>query len=295
VRGSVGAVENGAPRLAIGAERPTSGPVFAAGGALLGFATPRGQQLAVVPPSALRGLIQRGKQRLAAREVALPSDSVVPAPPAANTFPASAFAMVPPGSDRGEFTRPYRVKDAGFAVLVMTPQLMKWRDDREHLLLQQRHASAPVGGVTPTLHLDALTEWRGWRDLVDNRKALIAIDAAPDILAPPYHETNEVKDVGKGSVASIALWRDGTRVPLIASAVTSAVANQEMYKAKGKPVPMRGVIVVPFDAFAPGANGARPKLELELEDALKPGKTVRITIPDAALDAVARDFGAAKK
>ncbi|HEY7568083.1 MAG TPA: protein kinase [Gemmatimonadaceae bacterium] len=257
-------------------------PVLAQDRGVVGLALrrPRGTAT-VVTADALNALRTSARKR---RDV-VPNDTLVP------TWPANPVAqrdinaaLTRREADLAEL----QVTQDGLTVLLMTPQVMAWRDDR----IKQNVRASQVMSISdsqPRRTVDPIQHWREWTDYVRERRAVVAVHVTPELAGYSKLSRAGVVDLKGGDVAGIRLYRDNVLVMPIETARIPAMVSPESYRTQKQYVYNAGIGVYTPRDFAPRSDASWPEMRLEIVDA-RPNRTVRITLPVAALQAVQRDL-----
>lgn len=266
-------------------ENHLGAPLLTADGRVTGLAagSARGS-VQVTEARDLAAALGAARREIAARRLR-PRDIL---PPTWPSRPMAASALVEGARRSATELDAYRMTAGPFAVLVMTPQVMAWR---RALADSVRRSSDPFvlrrgiwcGGEVVC---DPIEVWAGWREYLGERRAVVIVDVAPAAARPPFLRNSELADFRQGDFASLEILRDGVVVPPIESAVIPAVANPDAYQPR-RPVFRSGIYVFrPRDLIA----GPSTVLQLVVTDARRPGEPYRTTVPQAVLQAVARDL-----
>jgi hypothetical protein len=269
-------------------DRGAGAPVLRADGQVVGIARSAERQSTTVAAAAgVRAFLARAQSDRARRRLR-PIDSLPPSWPAR----ALSTAEVAEGYRRTEQSLDaYRVNASGFAIMVMTPQVLAARKTLADTL---RRYFDPVRiedrycGEGDTC--DPLEAWGPGREYLAERRGVVVIQVSPDSAPPPFTGQNRrVIAFRQGSLSSLTLTRDGTPVVPIESARIYAVPNVSKYPAQPaqRRAPYSGIYVYSaLDFAAPG------RYELAMTDELRPrNPAVRALIPDPVLQAVRRDLG----
>ena len=257
-------------------------PVLAQDRGIVGLALRRPRGVAtVVTADALNALRTAARKR---RDV-VPNDTLVP------TWPANPVAQrdITAALTRSESDlAPFQVTQDGLTVLLMTPQVMGWRDDQVKQKVQASQVMS-ISDSLPRRTVDPIQHWREWTDYVRERRAVVAVHVTPELAAYGKLPRAGVVDLRRGDVASIRLYRDNVLVMPIESARIPAMVSPESYRTSNQYVYNAGIGVYSPRDFAPKSDASWPEMRIEIVDA-RPNRTVRITLPVAALQAVQRDL-----
>ncbi len=283
-RGAVTQVDGRTVQTSLRLSASGSGaPVVAAQRGVVALAIRRGRQTTVVPAEALASLRAAAFRR---RTEVLPNDTLVPtwpSVPVRSSVIAAARSRPDPQLDQ------YKITQEGFELLVMTPQVMAWRDEQ----VKQKIAAAQVmviGDSQPRL-VDPIQRWRGWDAYLSERRAVVVLNASPD--AAGYDKLSArsaIGDLRRGDLSDLRLMRGDTLVRPIEAARMPAVVNPEAYQNRNLPVFTSGVAVYHPREFARRANRTFPRITVELYDA-RMRRMVQIALTEATLQAIERDLG----
>ncbi len=257
-------------------------PVLAKDRGIVGLALrrPRGSAT-LVTAEALNELRTVARRR---RDI-VPNDTLVPSwplTPVANREIRAALTR--PESDLQAF----QTTQDGLTVLLMTPQVMAWRSEqvRQNLAASQLMA---IGDSQPRRRIDPIQNWDAWTVYVSERRAVVVLHVTPELAAYGKQRAQGVVDLRGGDIVGMRVYRDNVLIAPIENARIPAMVNPESYRAQGRYVYNAGIGVYTPRDFAPKNDGSWPEVRLEIVDA-RPNRTVRITLPVAALQAVQRDL-----
>jgi serine/threonine-protein kinase len=258
-------------------------PVLSSRGELVGLATGSSTREARIVPSALfSSVIGAAAARIAASPPTL-TDSVSP-----------IWPETPYRSDRlDDVTNdgalsPYRARGSGVDVLVMTPPVAAYRErQRRQDLELQTVGSLRAREARPA---DPIMQWDGWSRAIDQRQAVVIVDAVADTLRfPDFLNIREPIQSGR-SVASVRLLRNGEPVEDLTRSTFPAVADPEPYRARNLEILSQGLAVYRAEQFLADDNGGPAgTLEFEVRSA-NGGGTVRIPVPASVIERIRRDF-----
>jgi serine/threonine-protein kinase len=258
-------------------------PVLAQGRGIVGLALRRPRGVAtVVTADGLDAFLRTAVRR---RRDVVPNDTLVP------TWPATPIAQrdINAALTRGESDlAPFQVTQDGLTVLLMTPQVMAWRDDQVKQKIQASQVMS-LSDSQPRRTVDPIQHWREWTDYVRERRAVVAVHVTPELAGYGRLTRAGVVDLKRGDVTGMRLYRDNVFVMPIETTRIPAMVRPESYRAVNQYVYNAGIGVYAPRDFAPKSDGSWPEMRLEIVDA-RPGRTVRITLPVAALQAVQRDL-----
>ncbi|MCC6317117.1 MAG: protein kinase [Gemmatimonadaceae bacterium] len=218
----------------------------------LGTATRR-----LVTPTAIRDAVVKG--RVLARTTAASEESI----------PVWPEASVPRAqlNDVAERVRPtiesYRQTANDVTLLVMTPQVMRYRADE---------AADPM-----KIPADPIRGWQPFDAYVSERRAVVMLNASNKDAAFPFSSRGDV-DFRRGDVTMIRLFRNDTLVAPIESGTYSALT------ANGSRPIARSFIA----AYAP-SEFAAGTLRVEITDA-RQNRPISMTLLPGTLDQVHNDF-----
>lgn len=263
---------------------PGSGyPVLAADRGIIALALrrPRGSAT-LVTADALNALRAAARRR---RSEVQPNDTLVPSWPV-TPVPSREIAAALTRSEAD--LRDFQASQDGITVLLMTPQVMAWRSDQ----VKQNLAASQVMAISdsqPRRRIDPIQNWRAWNDYLAERRAVVVLHVTPELAAYGRLSRQGVVDLRRGDIASVRLYRDNALVAPIETARIAAMVNPEAYRAQGQYAYNAGINVYTPRDFAPQSDGRWPEMRLEIVDA-RPSRTVKLTLPVAALQAVQRDL-----
>ncbi|MGH7696579.1 MAG: protein kinase domain-containing protein [Gemmatimonadaceae bacterium] len=258
-------------------------PVLAQNKGIVALALRRPRGIAtLVTSDALNALRAAAIRR---RRDVVPNDTLVPSWP---------LTPVAPREIRAALTRPegdlqaYQTTQDGLTVLLMTPQVMAWRDDQVKQKVQASQVMS-ISDSQPRRIVDALQQWREWGDYVRERRAVVVLHVTPELAGYGKLARQGVVDLKRGDVTGMRLYRDNVLVPPIETTRIPAMANPEAYRNQNLYVYNAGIGVYAPRDFAPKRDATWPEIRLEIADA-RPNRTVNIILPVAALQAVQRDL-----
>ena len=216
-----------------------------------------GRRLAT--PTALRDAIVTGKG-LAGRARAA-RDSVIPIWPDRSV---RAALLVEAGPRVRTDIERYRVTQSRVTVLVMTPQVMKYRADAD---------ANPMSLVA-----DPVRAWAPWRAYVGERRAVVVLNASHQDAAFPKWPSGEV-DFRNVSLRSIRLLRNDTLVAPIEAGTFPALTSN------GR----REIGLSAIAVYSPYDFRANAQYRVEVVDAR--GSATTLHVPPGSLELVRSDFG----
>jgi hypothetical protein len=263
-------------------DRSNGAPVLAGDGTLVGVALQRARRASFVNADAITALHAAARGR---RSDVLPDDSLVPTWPAT---PVARNVLRDAVARTDAEVQPLQTAGDGFAVFVMTPQIMAWRQDRIRGEIEAARVMT-LDSSDPVRVVDPVQLWREWETYLNERRAVVVLHVTPELAAYGRLNRRVVTDLRRGDVAELRLFRDGQLVKPIEAARTPAVVNADAYRGANQYVYSAGVAVYRPRDFAPGAGGRTPELRVEIVD----GRTRRassIRLPEAAVVAVQRDL-----
>ena len=266
-------------RLTLGG---SGSPVLAQNKGIVALALrrPRGTAT-LVTSDALNALRATARRR---RDV-VPNDTLVPSWPL--TPVASREIRAALTRTDGDL-RAFEATQDGITVLLMTPQVMAWRDDQVKQKVQASQVMS-ISDSQPRRIVDPLQHWREWGDYVRERRAVVALHVTPELGGYDRLPRQGVVDLRRGDVTAMRLYRDNVLVQPIETTRIPAMANPDAYRAGNLHVYNAGIGVYAPRDFAPKRDASWPEMRLEITDA-RPSRTVRIILPVAALQAVQRDL-----
>lgn len=254
-------------------------PIFnARTGGVAGIVTRRRGNVSIVNAAVLRPFVAAARP---AASRLTPNDSLY------RTWPARAVASSELTEAEGKSfdLAGYRVTQAGFDVLAMTPQLLAWRLAKSAPGPQVEDNPFEIAAKTPAGPLDPILEWRSWRAYREERRAVVILQVSPDKAAYPQRPDKPL-DAKKGDFYSMTLTRDGTPLVPLESQTIHAVGNLDIYRRDKKAIPNAGIYVFhPADFASTSAT-----YQMEIVDG-EARRRVTVTLPATMLQAIARDLG----
>jgi len=178
----------------------------------------------------------------------------------------------------------YRVVRDGYDVLVMTPQVLAWRVARSAPAAEPDNPFA-IPTRTTTTPPDPILAWTSLKGVRDERRAVVVLHISPERAAYPQYSERPL-EARRGDVLAASLTRDGTTVAPLESQRIAAVGNPDVYRGERRPIPNSVVLVVHPADLVP----ATATFVVEIVDA-DTSRRVRVTLPAAMLQAIARDVG----
>lgn len=272
----------------------TGGPLVNADGFVVGLNTNRETELSEdadarvatsVPAAALAQALAAARDSLPALATKPVSDSLLPVVPG-DPFPQAPIAAVSvlPQVD----LRPYRAGAGPFRMLVMTPQIMAWREKQAKAALAARKAKDPRKAARWT-HIDPIEGWRDWDDYLADRRAVVIVNVGPEQTEFPYYEADKLQSIGEGSVGDMKIYRDGVEVIPVEKVRVPAVLNVAEMRAAGRPIPMQAIYVFRIVDFAPRAVGTVASYKVTITDAAT-GRQLSLPLMPATIEQLWKDF-----
>ncbi|MCC6243697.1 MAG: hypothetical protein IT353_12715, partial [Gemmatimonadaceae bacterium] len=120
--------------------------------------------------------------------------------------------------------------------------------------------------------------------------AVYVIEVIADRVPWPSYEPEKLFDFKRGDVSEVTLLRDGVPVALESGASVTAVVNASEHNAAGKRVPSAFVATIAPTTFIPREDGAFPKFEVVVRDAMRNGATTKITLNQTLVRRLYDDF-----
>ncbi|HEX6533923.1 MAG TPA: S1C family serine protease [Gemmatimonadaceae bacterium] len=272
----------------------TGGPLVNMDGFVVGLNTNRETDLAddadarvatSVPASALAQALAGARDSLPALAARPVTDSLLPVVPS-DPFPQAPIAAVSalPQMD----LRPYRAGAGSFRMLVMTPQIMAWREKQAKAALAAAKAKDPRKAARWT-RIDPIEGWRDWDDYLDERRAVVIVNVGPEQTEFPYYEPDKMPSIGEGSVADMKIYRDGVEIIPVEKVRVPAVLNVAEMRAAGRPIPMQAVYVYRIVDFAPRAVGTVASYKVTITDA-STGRQLSLPLMPSTIEQLWKDF-----
>jgi putative serine protease PepD len=276
----------------------TGGPLINLDGYVIALNSTRESQLALsdvsagprvassTPVSSVVDALQRARTALPSLGAAAPTDSLLPVLPP-DPFPKAPIDAVSalPRLDLDV----YRTGGGPFRVLVMTPQVMAWRQVQADKALAARKHDDPRKAAQ-WRRIDPIEGWRDWRDYLDDRRAVVIVNAMPEAAAFPFYEADKLQNFDGGNFKSMVITRDGVPIVPVEKVRIPAVLNVDEMRATGRQVPMQGIYVYRIRDFAPRAVGTTATYAVRIVDAAQPDKPVSIPIQPAMIEQLWKDF-----
>jgi putative serine protease PepD len=276
----------------------TGGPLINLDGYVIALNSTRESQLALsdvsagprvassTPVSSVVDALQRARTALPSLGAAAPTDSLLPVLPS-DPFPKAPIDAVSalPRLDLDV----YRTGGGPFRVLVMTPQVMAWRQVQADKALAARKHDDPRKAAQ-WRRIDPIEGWRDWRDYLDDRRAVVIVNAMPEAAAFPFYEADKLQNFDGGNFKSMVITRDGVPIVPVEKVRIPAVLNVDEMRATGRQVPMQGIYVYRIRDFAPRAVGTTATYAVRIVDAAQPDKPVSIPIQPAMIEQLWKDF-----
>ncbi len=178
-----------------------------------------------------------------------------------------------------------------FAVLVMTPQVMAWRQETADSLKKNYNPMSLSSEWNcyerDKGRCDPIADWPAWSEYVAERRGVVIIQVAPKDAAPPeYGHPTQLLNLRRGSAGSFVITRDQTLLHPIDSARVHTVVNWEAYPRDQQDVYSR-IFVFPLSDFASGG-----KVNITVTDMKNGDRRTDIELPGKLLDAVKADIRA---
>ena len=276
----------------------TGGPLINLDGYVIALNSTRESQLALsdvsagprvassTPVSSVVDALQRARTALPSLGAAAPTDSLLPVLPP-DPFPKAPIDAVSalPRLDLDV----YRTGGGPSRVLVMTPQVMAWRQVQADKALAARKHDDPRKAAQ-WRRIDPIEGWRDWRDYLDDRRAVVIVNAMPEAAAFPFYEADKLQNFGGGNFKSMVITRDGVPIVPVEKVRIPAVLNVDEMRATGRQVPMQGIYVYRIRDFAPRAVGTTATYAVRIVDAAQPDKPISIPIQPAMIEQLWKDF-----
>ena len=276
----------------------TGGPLVNLDGFVIGLNSTRETQLALadvgagprvassVPAAQVADAVQRARNALPSLAAHAPGDSLLPVLPA-DPFPKAPIDAVSALADLDLHV--YRTGDGPFRVLVMTPQIMAWRQVQADKALADRKQHDPRKAAQ-WRRIDPIEGWRDWRDYLDDRRAVIIVNVMPDGAAFPFYDADKLRTFDAGNFKSMVITRDGVPIVPVEEVRIPAVLNVDEMRASGRQIPMQGIYVYRIRDFAPRAVGTTATYVMRIVDAAQGGKAVSIPVQPAMIEQLWKDF-----
>ena len=274
----------------------TGGPLVNLDGYVIALNSTKESQLALsdvsagprvassVPVASIADAVQRARTSLSS--TGAPSDSLLPVLPS-DPFPKPPIDAVSAVADLN--LQVYRTGGGPFRVLVMTPQIMAWRQVQADKALADRKQHDPRKAAQ-WRRIDPIEGWRDWRDYLDDRRAVVIVNVMPDGAAFPFYDADKLQSFDAGNFKSMVITRDGVPIVPIEKVRIPAVLNVDEMRASGRQIPMQGIYVYRIRDFAPRAVGTTANYAVRIVDAAQSDKPVLIPIQPALIEQLWKDF-----
>ena len=274
----------------------TGGPLINLDGYVIALNSTKENQLALsdvnagarvassVPVASIADALQRA--RTSASSMGAPSDSLLPVLPS-DPFPKPPIDAVSAVADLN--LQVYRTGAGPFRVLVMTPQIMAWRQVQADKALADRKQHDPRKAAQ-WRRIDPIEGWRDWRDYLDDRRAVVIVNVMPDGAVFPFYDADKLQSFDAGNFKSMVITRDGVPIVPIEKVRIPAVLNVDEMRASGRQIPMQGIYVYRIRDFAPRAVGTTANYAVRIVDAAQSDKPVLIPIQPALIEQLWKDF-----
>lgn len=274
----------------------TGGPLLNLDGYVIALNSTKESQLALsdvnagprvassVPVASIADAVQRARTSLSS--TGAPSDSLLPVLPS-DPFPKPPIDAVSAVADLNLDV--YRTGGGPFRVLVMTPQIMAWRQVQADKALADRKQHDPRKAAQ-WRRIDPIEGWRDWRDYLDDRRAVVIVNVMPDGAAFPFYDADKLQSFDAGNFKSMVITRDGVPIVPTEKVRIPAVLNVDEMRASGRQIPMQGIYVYRIRDFAPRAVGTTANYAVRIVDAAQPEKPVLIPIQPALIEQLWKDF-----
>jgi eukaryotic-like serine/threonine-protein kinase len=265
-------------------ESGTGSPVFGADGNIVGvIRSGGGAQAMLAPASVLRTFVREATAERTSKSLAA-IDSVLPSWP---SRPLPADEMAAGVRRTTQDLEAFRVKGRGdFESLVMTPQILALREAEADTMRKYFNPGSPsttyCEGNGPC---DPLETWGPLRDYVNERRAVVVIQIAPNRLIPPRRGEHARADMNRRPViVQFEVAKAGVPVPPIESHRILSVINASDYPENQRESLYSGLLVFnPNDLLDGGA--------LEIRVRIQGGRDQqRYPIPATVLEAIRRDL-----
>ena len=220
---------------------------------------------------------------LASRPV---SDSLLPVAPR-EPFPVAPVRAT--GALAQMDLRNYRAAAGPFRILVMTPQVMAWREAQARKAAGERRRHGAGRGRAGD-EIDPIQGWRDWDEYASGRRAVVIFNVTPEQTEFPFYESAKVPSFGAGNFEAMRIYRDGVEIIPVERVRVPAVLNGEEQQGADRAIPMQGIYVYRAEEFAPRVVGSTASYMVALVDATRPARTIQASLPSAMVEQIWRDF-----
>ena len=255
------------------------GPVLSSRGVVIGVAKTSGPLTTIASAASFIADAQKAADRLpppAIMDSALPSWS---------SSPVSQSILDKARTRTDADIKAFRMDAGDFSILVMTPQVMAWRQS-----LDTASRSSNPANLSAPCHTDQVCDpierWPAWREYLAERRDVVVIQVTPKAAPPPnIGAPRDLINFRRGNFYSMELRRNGVALPVLENAKVFAVANPEAYTTANKVAFYSGVYVYRAEDFATGQP-----YQFSIFDATDQSRAVMPSLPGSLLSAVLADL-----
>ncbi len=271
----------------LGGGDATGSPVFLPDGSVIGLARSGGRTASVVPASVVRAFLREAQSERTSKNLQA-ADSLLaswPARPVAADDIAAGVRRTTQDLDAFRI----RAGRAPYEALVMTPQILAWRNAEADTLRKYFNPGSTTttfcGGTGPC---DPLEAWASLGDYLSERRAVVVIQVAPSVFPPPYRGEHAKQDMNRRpALARVQLMRGNVEIqPIESSRIYSVINPSEYPQTQWEPLYSGVYVYNPNDLLQGGA--------MELQVFTVGGRDrIRLPIPASVIEGIRRDLAAA--
>ena len=271
----------------------TGGPLVSKDGFVIGLTNDKnanttggGRVETAVAAPVLLPLLAKARDSVPALVAKPVSDELLPVEPRA-PFPAEPIAAVAKLGEELNLKN-YQAETGPFHLMMMTPQVMAWRQQQALNALAAKKQDDPKRYAMFT-KIDPIQGWLDWDEFLSDRKAVIVFNVMPDDANFPYYQPDKIRNIREGSFRDMKIMRDGVEIIPVEKLRTAGMLNVEQLKAAGNPIPYQGVYVYRVSDFAPRAVGTVASYTVVITDHATL-KQYKVTLQSAMIEQMWKDF-----
>jgi len=269
------------------------GPLVSKDGFVIGLTDDKGNSDAggartqsSVAASVLLPVIAKARDSIPALAAKPVSDQLLPIIPR-EPFPAEPIAAVAKVGDNLN-RKNYEAETGPFHLMMMTPQVMAWRQQQAVNALADKKQDDPKRYATFT-KIDPIQGWLDWDETLADRDAVVAFNVMPDDANFPFYQPDKLQNFDEGSFRDMRIFRDGVEIIPIEKVVIPGVLNVAQFKAAGKQIPNQGIYLYRVTDFAPRAVGTVATYTVVINDFMT-GKQYKLTLQSGMIEQMWKDF-----